>query len=170
MADFAPGSFSIGQGDWMIDPRFLDFSSFLGLTERDAKGINWKADDKTRRQMKDVYDWAIFKSNSQEQSKIKKAVAELQKEIGVNWTGKLLVDRLWQHTTFDTKFQKHLTDLDKQKQEVVKEETLKRSGVPEKPMPSEIKPIKDVKIKQEEFKDSVKIEEVKTEQPKQEFI
>lgn len=170
MAELASGSFSIGRGDWMINPRFQDFASFLGLTERDAKGVNWKADDKTRRQMKDIYDWATFSSKSEEQSDIKKKVYDLQREVGVNWTGKLLVDRLWQHTSFDSKFQKHLSSLKDKPKNVEPVVAKKRDDIPVKHDPASIKPIRDVKIKREEFKDSVKIEENRAEQPKQEFI
>ena len=121
MADLAPQTFSIGEGDWHYNPKFHDFATFLGLNERDAKGVNWKADKTTREKMGQVYLWGALKADTDDHQKIKAEIYKLQRAVGINWVGKSLVDRLWQHTVFDQDFKKKLQRVGSKDEQPAKE-------------------------------------------------
>jgi hypothetical protein len=158
MADFAPLTFSIGKGDWQMNPQFHDFCTFLGIAERDAKGVNWKADEKTRQKLEDLYMWGALRGNTGDHNKIKEQVHKLQGSVGVNWTGKALVDRLWQHTTFDSKFKKAMDDylVYKEKAKQTKTEE-KKSDAPRKTKPAGAEPIKKVKPEKKKKEEPLKV-------------
>lgn len=146
MADLAPLSYSIGRGNWQMNPRFHDLCSFLGLTERDAKGVNWKADEKTRAKLEDLYMWGALRGNTDDHEKIKEQIHKLQRSVGVNWTGKTLVERLWQHTIFDSKFKKAREEYFAKKKALKdKPEPERKSSGPPKGVPAEGKQVAEVK-------------------------
>ena len=164
MADLAPLSFSTGGADWQYNPKFHDFATFLGLTERDAKGVNWKADRKTRQKLEQLYFWGRLKANSTDHEKIKEQVFNLQRSVGVNWTGKLLIDRLHQHTIFDKKFQGAMEKfIAFQNQPAKPSKEKKKEDLRAKPTKS--KPVKKVKVKYETFDSDIEIKKVKMKTP-----
>ena len=88
------------RNEWPYTPEFQDFANFLGLpSEKDSRGINWRYDDKTAKKIEEVYLWGKNKSEGGDHIRTKLAVKELQKQLGVNWKGKTLVDHLWQYIT-----------------------------------------------------------------------
>ena len=148
---------------WPFSPSFQDFADFLGLSpDKDAKGVNWRFDQKTADKMQKIYVWGMVKSKTNDHEKIKEMVYNLQRKIGTNWEGKTLIDRLWQHTMFDTQFKKEVEKLYKQiesnKEE--KEEPVKVDR-PKKGIPKEASPINERKVKYETYEPDIKIKNIK---------
>ena len=113
--------------EWPYNIKFQQFATFLGLTtEKDAKGVKWPHGDLMAKKVEDLYLWGKINSNSIDDDDIKKAVFDLQRRIGVNWIGKSLIDKLWQHVKFDTKVkptEKQIESLRKKEREIEKEST-----------------------------------------------
>ena len=94
---------NLKMNEWPYSPKFHDFSSFLGLpAAKDSKGIYWRGDERTAKKMEDIYGWGKAKSKSKDHEDVKLSVKKLQGRIGVNWRGKLLVDKLWEYVRMDT--------------------------------------------------------------------
>ena len=162
-------------GDWPFSPKFQDFSTFLGLSaERDAKGINWRFDEKTSKKIEQIYVWGMLKAKSGDHDEIKKVVFDLQKKVGVNWVGKTLVDRLWQHTMFDTNFKKEIESFIKSKQkEIVEEQEQKEKEMekkvddrPQKGIPAPTKKLGKIENVIRSMKNEMEIGESKQEPTK----
>lgn len=160
----------IDMSGWPFNPNFQDFASFLGLpAEKDAKGVNWRFDEKTASKMQQIYLWGMIRSKSNDHDIIKKAIYELQRKVGVNWQGKTLIERLWQHTTFDTNFKKTLEQfIVSQQKAKVKEEQQEQKELQQKaedrPQKSEISSIKQIgKVDTiiESMTNDMKIKEIK---------
>src|SRR3990167_2638520 len=157
----------IDKDKWPYSPIFQDFADFLGLSaERDAKGMNWRHDQKTIDKIQKIYFWGMVKAQSNDHDKIKEIVYNLQRKVGVNWVGKTLIDRLWQHTIFDTSFKRQIEKLSKQieaneQKEAKKIEEPVRIERPEKGIPASTKPIKKVKQEHQNFKNTMEIPEIK---------
>ena len=167
MTDLQPGTFSFQPvNEWPFSPKFQDFADFLGLSpDRDAKGVNWRYDKKTSDKMQQIYTWGMVKAKSVDHDQIKEAVYSLQKKVGLNWVGKILVDRLWQHTTFDAQYKKEVAKLYKQiettEKKETKEEVKPQVERPEKLAPAESKPMKKIKQTEQSLKNTMDIPEVK---------
>ena len=147
MTDSLTGFTRFEPDKWPFSPVFQDFADFLGLSpDKDARGVNWRYDQKTADKMQKIYVWGMVKSKTNDHEKIKEMVYNLQRKIGTNWEGKTLVDRLWQHTMFDTQFKKEVDKLYKQIEtnEEKKEEEPVKVDRPEKGMPAEAKPLKKI--------------------------
>ena len=88
--------------EWPYSPKFQDFADFLGLpADHDAKGVNWRYDDRTAKKIEELYTWGRSKANTNDHDQIKLTVKNLTRGLGVNWVGKSLVDRLWQYITME---------------------------------------------------------------------
>lgn len=159
----APLSFSIGKGDKELDPRLYDFMSFLGLVEQDAKGADWNFGRKIGEKVERLYLYGKVMSKSDDHEDIKRVIYDLQRKVGVNWTGKTLVDRLWQHTMLDTSFNRKLARLsEKKKPEPIKEKPKKdlRSEVAgQEPIASSTPLDPEDSVNRTEFKNEQKIKE-----------
>jgi len=158
MSDLKPLTFSIGKGSWTLSPKFHEFADFLGLIERDAKGVVWKVDERTKERLGQIYLWGVFKAKTTDIDKVKEQVYELQRKVGNNWTEKTLVDRLWDQTMFDSSFQKNLDGLlkyDKKK----KEEKETKVDRPKKAKPAQGKELGKVEPIKKEPERELKIKE-----------
>lgn len=88
--------------EWPYSPKFQDFADFLGLpADRDAKGVNWRYDDRTAKKIEELYTWGKSKANTDDHDQVKLVVKNLTRGLGVTWVGKSLVDRLWQYVTME---------------------------------------------------------------------
>lgn len=160
---------------WPINPSFQDFANFLGLTaKKDSKGTYWDFDEKTIDKIKKVYFWGMVKAQTNDHEKIKEAVYDLQRKIGTNWEGKTLVERLWQHTMFDTNFKSAVEKLSKQieaneQQKKTKEERPKVNR-PQKLQPSETKPVKMKNIKYKTYDSELKVRNINLPSVKSEIL
>lgn len=109
---------SANQDEWPYSPKFQEFANFLGLpATKDAKGVNWRYDKKTAEKIEELFAWGKDKSGSEDIVDVMLAVRALQRDLGVNWKGKTLVDHLWGFIKLDTKN----AGLDKEKLRVEKE-------------------------------------------------
>ena len=162
-------------GSWPFSPKFQDFATFLGIpAERDAKGTNWRFDEKTSKKIEQIYVWGMMKAKSGEHEDIKKAVFDLQRKVGVNWVGKTLVERLWQHTMFDANFKREIVNFVKSKQkEAVKEQEKKDEDMerkvdnrPQKGIPVPIKKLGRIETIVRSMKNEMEIGESKQEPTK----
>lgn len=142
MTNYAPLTFSIGRGDYEIDPRFHEFANFLGLKTRDAKGTNLKYDTRTLDKLKEVYKWAVVMSGSEEPDNVKTKVYELQRKVGVNWVGETLIGKLWQSVQLDSKYRNKVEKLSEKKEKKIREEPAEdlRSKVGKQEPIKEVKP------------------------------
>ena len=150
--------------EWPFSPAFQDFADFLGLSsDRDAKGINWRYDKKTADKIQKVYIWGMVKAKTNDHEKIKEMVYNLQRKVGVNWEGKTLIDRLWQHTMFDTQFKKEVEKLYQQieSKEEKKEEPIKVER-PEKGILAEAKPLKKIEKIERAMRNEIEIKQTPT--------
>jgi hypothetical protein len=174
MTDFKPGTFSIGRGDWRLDPKFHDFCDFLGLLERDSKGINWKANSRLQDKLKHIYYWGAWKSKSSDHSKIKEAIYDLKRSIGTTFIGNSLVEELWQKTSFDSGFRAALESFvdfqEFSKDLKAEDKTFEKDTKADKKEPAKSKPIKEVKPELKEKTEDIKIEERPRGELKQEPI
>lgn len=117
--------------EWPYSPRFQEFADFLGLpSNKDSKGIDWRHDEKTAKKIEEIYAWGKNHSKSEDIVDVMLSVRQLQRDLGVNWRGKTLVDHLWGWTQLDTQKQ----DLQKQTEGLDKEMELHKN-----PPPQEIK-------------------------------
>ena len=150
--------------EWPFSPAFQDFADFLGLSpDRDAKGINWRYDKKTADKIQKVYIWGMVKAKTNDHEKIKEMVYNLQRKVGINWEGKTLIDRLWQHTMFDTQFKKEVEKLYQQieSKEEKKEEPIKVER-PEKGILAEAKPLKKIEKIERAMRNEIEIKQTPT--------
>lgn len=156
----------ISGNDWPYNPNFQDFATFLGLpVERDFKGTKWNHDQKTAKKIEEIYEYAITKSGELDHNKAKKNIYELIKKIGVNWTGELLVNKIWQHIQFDSTYKSKVKEMvekakvkeDKNKDYLVFEKSKELLFKPEKGIPSETKEVKFKKSKVETFDSNIHI-------------
>ena len=134
--------------EWPFSPAFQNFADFLGLSsDRDAKGINWRYDKKTADKIQKIYIWGMVKAKTNDYEKIKEEIYNLQRKIGVNWEGKTLVERLWQHTMFDANFNRQLRSLERKAQEEKENKVEKPRKVsrPTKSIPASSKTIAKAK-------------------------
>lgn len=154
--DFQPGTFTIRNDNWPHDPKFQDFVVFLGLKlEKDKKGVVWPYSDKVAQKVEDLYMWGKVKSNSLEHDDIKKTIYQLVKTVGVNYIGETLLDRLWQHTQFDSRLNsgdiKRLQKEEEKSKNINEGKKIKleksSNTPPEKSIPSTVKPIRERNVK-----------------------
>lgn len=165
--------------EWPYNPNFQDFATFLGLpAERDFKGTRWNYDKKTAERIEEIYKWGIVKIGGFDHEKIKKVVYQLQRNVGVNWLGKSLVDRLWQYIQFDSGYNGRLKELIQKKQKATLkdkdylnlESAKKALKKPQKAIPAETSPIKTKKVKYETYEPKMRFRNIKGPEVKTEFI
>lgn len=169
MSDFAPGGFNVEDNMSFGNPKFHDFLDFLGLVERDSKGTVWKVNDRNQKKLERLYTWAAYKAKSSDHDAVKQKLYELKKNIGVNWQGEALVDKLWEHTMFDRNFNRKLEQFVTH-QETPKEVKKEPKTVIEKTKPAEGKPVREIDYKPEVFKNTMPVKEAKTPPPARQYI
>ena len=171
MSDFSPGSFNIEEGLAFKNPQMHDLLNFFGLIQHDAKGMHWDIDEKVSKKLERLYIWAAYKSKSSDYEEIKNKLYDLQRNVGVNWTGRLLVDKLWQHTMFDSKFNSQLDKFVDHVQTQVKNQPEEiRREVVTKASPAKATPVKDTGYKPEAYKNTMGIGTTKIKPAESQFI
>lgn len=107
--------------EWPYSIKFHEFATFLGLSsDKDAKGVNWRYDKKTAKKIEELYIWGKRKTGSEDPLDIMIAVKQLNRDLGITFRGKKLVDHLWGYTQLDTK----TISLDEAREKVEKEKSL----------------------------------------------
>ena len=180
MPDLQSGTFSFQPvNEWPYNANFQDFATFLGLpAEKDAKGLRWNHDQKTAKRIEEIYKYGIVKSGKFDHEAVKKQIYSLIRKVGVNWTGELLVNQLWQHLQLESDYLGKLGKMMEKKTQArnvgkdylemdLADEALKK---PEKSKIGRTKQVEYKREKPETYDSDIEIENIRGKKPKTEFL
>lgn len=75
---------------YKYDPQYKAFSDYMGVDR------NTQKDYRTSRKMEFLFDWAKDKSEQKDLSATLDHIGKTKRSMGVNFTGKLLVNKMYQ--------------------------------------------------------------------------